>query len=353
MSGSNPLILLHNSQWASNIGNAFYDLGIEHILNEACGDARVVSTDHLSSIVWRRPRWLLESNDLQYPRYSAPDWFVLSGPLFKIEFVERYQPILDEVFRKDGDTKLAILNAGSIEYSDAEVGRCREFLSRYPTSVLTTRDQFTYEAYSDCADHAYNGIDTAFFCSCCYEGYATPRLEPYIALTFDKVREPDIDLGGFQASEPSTWGDVEVSQRWSPGYRYSKVFDVLRSYPAIVGDYRVVRPTHKMVRENVFGLFGKPNSLVSLRPHAYLNVYANTSLTISDRVHACIATLSFGNPARLVSSTERQRLFRRVDLGEISEAVRSIDRDVVRQEKEDYIEFIRSVYEEEFGHDDS
>ena len=53
-------------------------------------------------------------------------------------------------------------------------------------------------------------------------------------------------------------------------------------------------------------------------PYGYINIYANSKLTLSDRVHACAVTMAFGHPAMLFAKTNRVGLLERVGAGGIS-----------------------------------
>lgn len=339
------LILLHNSHWSNNIGNSFFTLGIKHILESAFPDAQVLQTEQVSTLAWHQPRPIIEKNDLQYPGCSEPDWFVMAGPMFKRKAMSKIEPILDQVFQDNDRTKLVIMNAGSIDYNPEEVKECRQVLKKYPFHILTTRDEYTYDNYNDLAKHSYNGIDAAFFCNDYYPGYETPKLQKYVTLTFDKQTEPEIDLSSFDSENSATWNSVDMTGGSSRLFRLNKYFDLLRSYPDEIDEYTAVRPSHKTQDQSGLVLYRVPNSFASQTPFGYLNLYSNTSLTISDRVHACIPTLAYGHPARLVSRTKRQALFERVGLEDINNKVMIIDKDYLRKEKESYIEFVKSLDE--------
>jgi hypothetical protein len=343
------LILLHNSHWSNNIGNSFFTLGIKYILESALPDAQVLQTEQVSTLAWHQPRSIIEKNDLRYPGCSEPDWFVMSGPMFKRKAISKIEPILDQVFRDNDQTKLVIMNAGSIDYDSEEVKKCREVLRKYPFYMLTTRDEYTYEKYSDLAEYSYNGIDAAFFCNDYYPGYETPKLKNYVTLTFDKQTEPEIDLTDFGPRDSSTWNSVYVRGGSTKLFRINKYLDLLRSYPSEIDGYTIVRPSHKTQGQNGLALYRLPNSFASQTPFGYLNLYSNTSLTVSDRVHACIPTLAYGHPARLVSRTKRQALFQRVGLGDINQQVMVIDRDYLIEEKEKYIDFVRATADADVG----
>ena len=79
-------------------------------------------------------------------------------------------------------------------------------------------------------------------------------------------------------------------------------------------------------------------------PDDYLNLYGNCKATYSDRIHACVATLAFGNPARLYSKSERFLLFDRVGLSSIRDNIVSLDRGKIEKEKKKQIDFLRGIF---------
>ena len=84
-------------------------------------------------------------------------------------------------------------------------------------------------------------------------------------------------------------------------------------------------------------------TLISDIPEDYLNLYANAYATYSDRVHACIATLAFGNYARLYSQTPRAYLFERLGLGTIKRNILRLDEDKIKLEKSHHISFLKEI----------
>lgn len=337
------IILLHNSHWANNIGNAFFTLGVKYILEQTCVNSRVIQTDQLASLAWQQPLGLINCNSLKYAAYSEPDWFVIAGPLFKRKFIEKYSPVLRRVLKHNKKTRLIILNAGSIAYDEAEADAGKRFLEEFCPYILTTRDEYTYSKFGDFAEHCHNGIDTAFFCSDYYPGYETPKLKDYITVAFDTSPEPDIELGAYSRDDPDTWNHVSLGTPAKRCYRYSRWLNWARMFPRYVGDFKVIRPSHKIQGESPIVLFGRPNSFVSQTPYGYLNLYHNTNLTISDRVHACVATLAYGNPARLVSNTKRRALFERLRLEKVEEEIVRADMSKLRKEKERYLGFMQQA----------
>ena len=61
----------------------------------------------------------------------------------------------------------------------------------------------------------------------------------------------------------------------------------------------------------------KNGVIVSDNPMDYLLLYRNASEVYSDRVHACIPTLAFGNIARLFSNSPRIALFENAKIPDV------------------------------------
>jgi len=323
------LVLLHNSHWASNIGNPFFTLAAKHLLDQVFEEKQVLCTTQLSSLAWT-PTDSQRKRSLRYVQYSDPDWFVMCGPMMGTGFVEEYERVFANMPSDEMD--IMLLSVGSSEYTQAEVDRCREFLERFPPTVFFTRDSWTYDRYHDLAEHSYDGIDLAFFTPDFYPGYPTPRLEPYVTFTFDKAAEPDIEI-----NTSGDRGRVRVGSVEHGRVRRNVLRRLSREYPEELGGYRVVRPTHGVLNRSARSLYSKPNAFFSQTPYGYLNLYRNTTLTLGDRVHACVPTLAYGSSARLFTDSGRARLFDRVDLGHVTKKVCKMDLDMLQREKDDLV----------------
>ena len=77
-------------------------------------------------------------------------------------------------------------------------------------------------------------------------------------------------------------------------------------------------------------------------PEGYLLAYANSKLTLSNRVHANVATLSYGNPAMYFSDSKRAKLLDRLNLCEIYNKPMKLSSDILDLEKNNLVEFIKN-----------
>ena len=85
----------------------------------------------------------------------------------------------------------------------------------------------------------------------------------------------------------------------------------------------------------------KNGVIVSDNPMDYLLLYRNASEVYSDRVHACIPTLAFGNKARLFSNSPRIALFENAKIPDVRERLVSIEGLKEMQDKQ--IAFLASL----------
>jgi len=177
-----------------------------------------------------------------------------------------------------------------------------------------------------------------------YSGYDTPKLGRYITYGFEMSTEPIVEIGTGTLNSSELLNRISVD--CSSVRRLSRVgllLDNLKKYPDRIGELRIIRPWHMPLAK--FGLFAynRPNKFVSINPYAYLNLYRNTELTLSQRVHACIATLSYQKPAMLCTKTQRAALFERLGLGDITDKPVWLNREILLPEHQRFIEFLRSI----------
>jgi hypothetical protein len=91
-------------------------------------------------------------------------------------------------------------------------------------------------------------------------------------------------------------------------------------------------------------IYRKPNAIASDEPWTYAAVYANAALTVSDRVHACVASLAYGTPARLHNpTTSRKVLFDPVGADRIEHEVVTVSRGVLDDAWGSLVEFLEGL----------
>jgi hypothetical protein len=334
-------IIFPSSHWGSNIGNAFFHLGNKHIIEKACLDANLIQFDLRSEKAFMQSKKEFSLDSKYYENIEGADYLLLDGPMFDVNFRHLFGPILKRA--KVAGVKVILMSTGGIEYSAEEIDHCRKVLSEYKPFILTTRDRETYQAYGDLAENSYDGICGAWFCPDFFPGIITPKLTKYITLCFDHAHEPLISMSSYVQEDKSTWSSVDVA-----GVKHSKLTKITRlckrgGYPKEISGYEVIRPSHQVLHRPNWRLFFKENTFVSQTPYGYLNLYRNTSLTITDRLHAAVATLAYGNPARLYIKSKRPHLLNRIGAEESMSGVFSLDPQALAVEKNAYIEWMSNV----------
>ena len=321
----NKITVLHNGGgWTTNIGNAFLDYGSMESIRQAHLDADV----HLTSVL---NRWVSHhmdsgitgrlhkksmniSNVLNIQEYGKVDYVTQSGAFLASHWFDLHGEILLKL--KEKGVKI-IFNGGGMTdttYNEEEIEKTREWVKKITPYAFISREEMSFETYGDLAEHSYNGIDCAFFLS---DSYAALQLDipSYIVKNFDRVAEPDL---------------------------YSLNVDddkhVIRTHHSFWHNFNPLE--YMKMKKNYYGL---ENTMISEIPEDYLNLYANSDGTYSDRVHACVATFSYGNPARLVSDSPRSLLFDRINAGDITEKLLEPDMTIIKKEKDNQVAFLAEI----------
>ncbi|MBW8308236.1 MAG: polysaccharide pyruvyl transferase family protein, partial [Candidatus Paracaedibacteraceae bacterium] len=250
--------------------------------------------------------------------------------MFDIRFGELFGPLLETA--QNLGIKTLLLSTGGINYSPSEISHCREVLKKYPPYILTTRDAETYNNYNDLCERSYNAICSAWFVPEAYPGYHIPDERPYITSCFDHTREPQFSLAFHTTQESPEFSTTRVTHS-----KLTKITRLLqRNLNDDINGIQIIRPCHQVLNRQNWRLFFKPNSYCSQLPHGYLNLYRNTKLTITDRLHASVATLAYGNPARLFIKSNRTLLLDRVNAQHVGKKIFKMDIDALSNEKEEY-----------------
>ena len=350
--------------WSPNIGNAFFALGIRHLLETVCPDARVILLSDQSAYLnfIPGPNYRREpKNSIRYIDHIRPDYIVLAGSLLTEEFPRVWETSLQMLHR--AGTRILLIGVGHYDYSPREVAFCRDLLKRYPPYVFISRDRRTYEGLHDVAEYSYDGIDGAYFIPEAFQPLNTD-LPPYVVLNFDKTPEPRIET---LSNSLSRLGDLWYEtinfgfqgQEWQvqfPKIRLAASRLVGKSFSFILGPLglhgtkqrqvsglAIVRTDHQLNPIMIRRLFRGPNAFAGDIPYTYLNIYAQTELTLTDRVHAALVTMAYGRPAMLFSQSGRALIIERVGGKRITREPTILDMDVLTREKQSMIDFLRSV----------
>ena len=176
------------------------------------------------------------------------------------------------------------------------------------------RDSKAYKYYHDYTDLSYNGIDNVWFVNRLEVAKCSTIYDPYAVLNFDLPKNKGIKKELTQALTERGLKIIETDHKPFP---YSKV--------------------GKLARRNV---------ICSDYPYDYLFLYKNVAETYTDRVHACIPTLAFGNKAQLFSDSPRISLFENVniDINELKNHPITINQDELKSLQNKQIEFLSQIF---------
>lgn len=299
---------MYAGSWPQNIGNAFFDLGAEAIIRELMPDAIITrtggavhwmfnnSSTRTKSILGRgirkiNPDFHTENgNSLEISSIGKFDLIVFAGMSMTTEFVRNNGRSLIDATR-NGAAVLG-LGTGSSSYSKNETLAFSDFFNSLENSAIVTRDLDTYENYAPHIKNISSGIDSAFFLP---EYFTPPQLvlDEYDVFVFDNMKQPRNLL----ANESTLYAHHDM---WGP---------LPRKYTS------------------------KKNTLVSDVPEDYLSLYANCRAVYSDRVHACVASLAYGNAAKLFTNSPRKALFKEVGVENIGNQLVCLDKEFFKQKK--------------------
>jgi hypothetical protein len=345
MAGHPPRIAVLTSYWSTNIGNAFFQIG------GAWAIQRVLPNAHVIPIGDQPGYWNVRRgnprNALDLVANLDLDAVVVLGPFCRPEM----EGITGAMLRRQRErgAKIIVLAAGMMQYDEDTVKLSRRILKEVRPFIFTTRDTETYEALGDLAEHAYDGIDVATFVSDAFRPVPV-ELPPYLTFNFDQIPEPRIapagEFGPRRASDRAvsfTDGSewlirqprlrTELAYR-SRGYLFLEALSGIgAACPESVAGRLVVRTDHRYNPFLMQKCYRAPNSYAGDVPYSYLNLYAHTECTFTNRVHAAVATVSYGKPAMLFSRSPRAYLLKRLGLTDIQSRPVQLDPGWLRREK--------------------
>jgi len=352
-----PRIGVLTGYWSTNIGNAFFQLGAIYALQQAYPSA------HVFPIGDQPGYWTTSKgnppNAIDYAKHLELDALVILGPFVRPEM----SGIVSDLIRTQHEkgAKIMVLAAGMMQYDAGTIELSRSLMKECPPHVFTTRDTETYDALGDLAEFAYDGVDVATFVSDLFPCVPSD-LEPYIAVNFDQIPEPkfstDPSFNGrtdrsfshdgkiWKVQQPKRRTEICYKRR---AYIFLDCLLGMNNGPERIDDKLVVRTDHRynpfLMKKN----YRASNIYSGDVPYSYLNIYANADLTISNRVHACVATVSYGNPAMLFTRSPRAYLLKRLGLDKIKDEPQRVDLSFLADEKAKLIGWLSERLTEMFG----
>lgn len=333
-------ICLFTSVYFNNIGNGFIDLGAEQTIKTAAtnefeiiklsqcanfaaslGKSFVLKENPIINWIWTHvmQKKAMKLHDKTYKAvntlnvFSMADLFkyeymIIPGCVLTVPFFTIYGKLLEK--KVSEGTKLIFLGASGNYYSEYEVQFVKDYLVKLCPYAIMTRDSEAYQHYGKIGEYNYNGIDNVFFVNRLDIPEMSSSCGKYCVVNIEEPRNQKAKEEIINRLKKE--GKFVIESNHKP-YPYSKVSKLSK----------------------------KPETMISDYPLDYLALYRNVDTVYSDRVHACIPTLAFGNKAVLYSDSPRKALFENVDVHPISGEVMKIENLKEKQEKQ--IEFLRKI----------
>ena len=178
--------------WCTNIGNAFFSMGVEYALKKMLGDNNVtVVSNYQTYTNGIGKRFFKHKNQLEYISKLDVDYIVLAGPVLSKYFIKMWKSTIVELSKNNKG--YILLSTGIMKLDDKSREEIIEFFKEYPPYILVSRDKKTYDIFGKYAKNSYDGI--------CFSMFVTDYYNPckinfnqYITLNFDKLKEPVIRL---------------------------------------------------------------------------------------------------------------------------------------------------------------
>lgn len=345
--------------WCTNIGNGFFSMGTEYVLKKAFGEKNVtVVSDFQTYTTSYGKRLCPDKNQLEYISALDVDYIVLAGPVLSKYFLGLWKDILLKLNKRG--IGYILLSAGEMKMTDSARQEIKEFFAQCPPYVLSSRDETVYKEYAAYAKCAYNGICFSFYVPDCYNPAKMKTLNPYVIYNFDKISEPEIWKEGeknkhasnkfefcgatYNIAYPKLMTAAAKTDRFTDALVYIESMLPAKKHSDEMGEYRVIRTDHRFHPHFRSKIYRQGNSFVADLPYGYLNLYANTRLTLSDRVHACAVTLAFGNSAMLFAKTSRLGLLGRAGAKDICEHPVQLDMKLLEEEKAKQMGWLQKVF---------
>ncbi len=332
---------LYTSVFFNNIGNGFIDYGAEETLKAAIpegaeiiklsqcanfaaslGKSFLIKENVIVQWLWKHivQHFEKQIHDHTYNAVSALDVFS-PAKIAKLDYLILHGCILTEAFftifgkfleeKASQGCKFIFLGASGNYYTKKEVEIVKQWLTKLKPYAIMFRDNVAYSHYSSYTENSYNGIDNVFFVNRLNLPKVETTIDPYVVLNFDI---PKHDC--FKKQLKKKFSDRGIIYTDHKPYPYIKVSSLVKK-EVMCSDY----------------------------PMDYLFLYRNTTETHSDRVHACIPTLSFGNKAQLYSDSPRIALFENVGINieEMKKHPITLDANCLKDMQDGQIAFLKQL----------
>jgi hypothetical protein len=289
-------ILIYGGGSISNIGNIFFDMGGKYILEKSFPESNIFYSSQL-------PKWLFQKcykedvdKVFDITSYIKCDLVVIIGMVMCNQFVKTNGDTILNFKKKN--IPIMFLSTGALNYNLDEEQIFGKFLKQIDPILFISRDSLSYDIFSKYVKKSYKSIDCGFFLPYYYK---LPELliEPYSVMTFDSKVKFDIKT-----------------------------------------NYKIINCHHKCINCPSNYFIGK-DIIISDLIEDYLTLYKNCIETHSDRVHACVATIAFGNYAKLYNNTKRNLLFNEININNITSNLVKADLNIIEQKRLDLINYLQ------------
>ena len=302
-----------DSSW-SNMGNAFFEMGLLGFLKKNFTKHDYFFLDDPAPP--RTPRKdSLNKNVFRIAAKQNVDLYVFTGPILKRLILPEYDycSLIRQIKAQGKD--YAILSSSASEMSQPQVAEVAAFLNANPPVCFATRDRETYSKFKPLVPFCHDGICCAFLIPF-IEGVAEVRNDrPYFISSFYKRPEPYFSVANDKCVTVDNLSMRPRKPMLPIRLGYSRHFERFRDdYLTALGTHDIVRVHQGFNPAMTWFNYGVPNSFVSYNPLCYLAVYKGCDFVVSDRVHACAASLAYGHPARLVGDNDRIGIFARMGI---------------------------------------
>lgn len=330
--------------WSTNIGNAFFQEGAKYVLQKCRPNWDVRAVADVAGYIF--PKKAAPANGYEPVLNQQLDYVAVLGPFIRPEFSVVLLPTLKKLAKLG--VRFIGLGVGMMDYTPEGSADCIAKLADLPFDFITTRDEPTFNALSGLGIPVFDGIDLGFFLA----DFTPPtelRDADYMVMNFDVTPEP---IFVESSPQPDT---VEINGRhfamkfrkWRTLKSFGSVayslFDRIflpQSQITELAGWRVIRTDHRLNPIIERKVYCSPNTFSHDIWEPYASIYSGSKLTLTNRVHAAVATLAYGNPARLFVKSRRKTLLDRVGAGDILAKTVSVDQTLLSRQKAALCEFI-------------
>ena len=291
--------------WSTNVGNAFIDFGA---LQTCSKYNPFLYSEYNASIMFKENR----SNYLNTFVNLKPSCAFFSGMVACPEFISDQAEIIQQLDKLG--IPIVFNGIGGETFTDREVEIFRDFIRKHKIAGFISRDDVSFAAYADLfpSGRAFRGIDVAFF----MQDVSRFQILRDLPKPYTVMNEDDL---GFSSSPYSFPACKKALEAGSLVYTHHQLTDMPHSY------------------------LTTPRSMLAELPDEFVALYAQAKTTFTTRVHACIATLTFGGECILLYDTPRAMLFERVGCADITKKLCSLDMDLLKTRKAEHMSALESI----------